>query len=68
MSDMTLFVTFKAIVADGTLFFEAVFSDSNRLYELDTLADLTAAENLFTRSRLVANRSLMIIKPRATYA
>lgn len=58
----------EAMVADGTLSFEAVFFDSNRWYELDTLSVLTAAENLSTRSLLIINRSLMVIKPKSTHA
>lgn len=64
-------VVFAEMVADGTLSFDAVFFDPGRWYEIDTIADLRAAENLFTRPRSVVNRSsqsLNVLEPAATVA
>lgn len=60
-------VAFSEMVAERTLFFDAVFFDANRWYEIDTMADLREAENLFTRSRST-RRSLMGIEPAANLA
>ena len=38
---------FTEMVADGTLSFDAVFFDADHWYEIDTMADLRAAETLF---------------------
>ncbi len=59
---------FAELVADGTLSFDAVFFDADRWYEIDTRADLHEAENLFSRLRSIAGRSLMVIEPAATLA
>jgi len=59
---------FSEMVADGTLSFDAVFFDADRWYEIDTRADLSAAEKLFTRPRSIAGRSLMVAEPLATLA
>ena len=40
---------FAEMVADGTLSFDAVFFDADQWYEIDTMSDLYAAEDLFTR-------------------
>jgi NDP-sugar pyrophosphorylase family protein len=41
---------FAEMVADGSLAFEAVFFPAERWYEIDTLADLQAAELVFPRA------------------
>ncbi len=56
---------FTEMVADGTLSFDAVLFDAHRWYEIDTRADLRAAEHLFVRPRSIASRSLMVIEPAA---
>ena len=56
---------FAEMVADGTLAFDAVFFDAHRWYEIDTRADLRAAEHLFVRPPSIASRSLMVIEPAA---
>jgi len=56
---------FAEMAADGTLCFDAVFFDADRWYEIDTKADLRAAENLFTRPRAIVSRSLTAIEPAA---
>ena len=61
-------VVFAEMVADGTLSFDAVFFDADRWYEIDTRADLRAAEKLFSRPRSIAGRSLVVIEPAATVA
>jgi len=53
-------VVFAEMVADGTLFFDAVLFDADRWYEIDTMADLREAEKLFAPPRAVAGGSLMI--------
>jgi choline kinase len=58
---------FADMVADGSLAFDAVFFDANRWYEIDTLADLDAAEKLFG-SRRSTGRSLVAIEPVPTLA
>jgi NDP-sugar pyrophosphorylase family protein len=58
-------VVFAEMIADGTLSFDAVFFDADRWYEIDTRQDLRKAENLFTQRRVIANHSLMVIKPAA---
>lgn len=50
---------FAELVADGTLCFDAVIFDAGRWYEIDTRADLHAAEDLFARLPVVAGRSLI---------
>jgi hypothetical protein len=37
------------MVANGSLAFDAVFFDAGRWYEIDTRADLIAAENLVAK-------------------
>ncbi len=59
---------FAEMAADGTLCFDAVFFDADRWYEIDTKADLRAAENLFTRPRAIAGRPLTVTEPAATLA
>jgi len=59
---------FADMVADGSLAFDAVFFDANRWYEIDTLADLDAAEKLFGSRRSTTGRSLVAIEPVATLA
>ncbi|MCK5922605.1 MAG: phosphocholine cytidylyltransferase family protein, partial [Methylococcales bacterium] len=55
---------FAELVANGTLHFDAVLFDAGRWYEIDTQADLRAAERLFApQPRAIAGRSLMIIEP-----
>lgn len=61
-------VVFAELVADGALSFDAVFFDADRWYEIDTRADLRAAENLFARSRSIGDRSLIVTEPAATLA
>ena len=71
VSDGRLGVYYEAVfadmVADGSLAFDAVFFDANRWYEIDTLADLDAAEKLFG-SRHSTGRSLVAIEPVPTLA
>lgn len=59
---------FAEMIADGTLSFDAVFFDADRWYEIDTMEDLRAAENMFTRSRSTARRPLVTTEPEATVA
>lgn len=59
---------FAEMVADGTLSFDAVFFDADRWYEIDTRADLRAAENLFAQPRSIASSSLIVTEPTATLA
>lgn len=54
---------FADMVADGSLAFDAVLFDSNRWYEIDTLADLREAEKLFSAPRHVPGRSLVTVEP-----
>ena len=54
---------FTEMVADGTLSFDAVFFDPDRWYEIDTMADLHAAEDMFTRPHSITSRSLMVAEP-----
>jgi len=54
---------FADMVADGSLAFDAVFFDADRWYEIDTLADLDAAEALFGRRRSITGRSLVVTGP-----
>ncbi|VAX23495.1 putative nucleotidyl transferase [hydrothermal vent metagenome] len=61
-------VVFAEMMADGALSFDAVFFDSGRWYEIDTMADLHAAENLFARPRSIASRTLKVIEPGAAFA
>jgi len=51
-------VVFGEMIADGTLSFDAVFFDAKRWYEIDTMADLRAAEDQFDRLRSIASSSL----------
>ena len=53
-------VVFGEMIADGTLSFDAVFFDAKRWYEIDTMADLRAAEDQFDRLRSIASRSLTV--------
>ena len=50
---------FADMVADDSLRFDAVFFNEDRWYEIDTLADLDKAEQMFRRSRPVP-RSLSV--------
>ena len=60
---------FAELVADGTLHFDAVLFDAGRWYEIDTQADLRAAERLFApQPSSIVGRSLMIIEPAVTLA
>jgi choline kinase len=62
-------VVFAEMVADGTLSFDGVLFDADRWYEIDTRADLHAAENLFVRlRRSIASHSLVVTEPAATLA
>ena len=54
---------FAEMVAEGTLSFDAVFFDAKRWYEIDTMADLRAAEDQFDRLRSIASRSLSVSEP-----
>ena len=54
---------FAEMVADGSLSFDAVFFDANLWYEIDTVANLHEAENLFARLGTIASRSLLDIEP-----
>ncbi len=56
---------FAEMVADGTLLLDAVFFDAHRWYEIDTRADLRAADNQFARPRSIASRALMAVEPAA---
>jgi len=40
---------YEAVVADGSLSFDAVFLDPDRWYEVDTLGDLREAERMFPK-------------------
>jgi len=72
VSDGRLGVYYEAVfadmVADGSLAFDAVFFDADRWYEIDTLADLDAAEKLFGSRRPTTGRSLVAIEPVPTLA
>jgi choline kinase len=59
---------FADMVADGSLAFEAVFFDADRWYEIDTPADLEAAEKLFAGRRPAPRRSLAASGPLVTHA
>lgn len=59
---------FADMVADGSLAFDAVFFNADRWYEIDTLADLDAAEKLFGSRRSTTGRSLVAIEPVPTLA
>lgn len=61
-------IVFAEMVADGSISFDAVFFDSERWYEIDTMADLYAAENLFARPRSFPSRTLKVIKPGPAFA
>jgi NDP-sugar pyrophosphorylase family protein len=61
-------VVLAEMVADGTLCFDAVFFDADHWYEIDTMADLHAAEILFTRSHPIAQDPLRDIEPAANLA
>ncbi|GMR20619.1 MAG: hypothetical protein BMS9Abin36_1215 [Gammaproteobacteria bacterium] len=61
-------VVFADMVAEGTLSFDAVFFDAHRWYEIDTRADLRAAEQLFARPRSIASRSLIATESAPTLA
>ena len=50
---------FAEMVADGTFSCDAIFFKADRWYEIDTKADLHAAEKLFAMPRSVARRSRM---------
>ncbi len=58
---------FAELVADGTLRFDAVIFDARRWYEIDTRADLRAAEHLFSQPRDNAtSRSRISTEPAVT--
>ena len=59
---------FADMVADGALAFEAVFFDVDRWYEIDTLADLDAAEQLYASPVSITDHPLVVIEPVATVA
>ncbi len=59
---------FAEMVADGSLSFDAVFFDANRWYEIDTVANLHEAENLFARLRSIVSRSILDIEPDPAFA
>lgn len=59
---------FAEMIADGSLSFDAVFFDTHRWYEIDTGADLRAAENMFAVSRSITHRSLFSTEPAAKIA
>ena len=61
-------VVFGEMIADGTLSFDAVFFDAKRWYEIDTMADLRAAEDQFDRLRSIASRSLTVSEPAKSHA
>ncbi len=61
-------VVIAEMVADGTLCFDAVFFDADQWYEIDTMADLHAAEMLFARSHPIAQDPLRGIEPAANLA
>jgi CTP:phosphocholine cytidylyltransferase-like protein len=61
-------VVLAEMVADGTLCFDAVFFDADHWYEIDTMADLHAAEILFARSRPIAHGPLRGIESAANLA
>jgi len=56
-------VVFGEMIADDSLSFDAVFFDAKRWYEIDTMADLRAAEDQFDRLRSIASRSLSVSEP-----
>jgi choline kinase len=58
-------VVLAEMVTDGTLCFDAVFFDADRWYEIDTMADLHAAEILFAQHPSVAPPPLLITAPTA---
>jgi len=72
VSDGRLGVYYEAVfadmVADDSLAFDAVFFDADRWYEIDTLADLDAAEKLFGSRHFTTGRSLVAIEPVPTLA
>lgn len=61
-------VVFAEMVADGTLSFAPVFFDADRWYEIDTRADLRAADNLFAQFNSISSGSLAVTEPVATLA
>ena len=61
-------MVFADMVADGSLAFDAVLFDSNRWYEIDTLADLREAEKLFSAPQHIPGRSIAIVDPRPILA
>jgi len=61
-------VVFGEMIADGSLSFDAVFFDAKRWYEIDTMADLRAAEDQFDRLRSIASRSLSVSEPAKSHA
>ncbi len=61
-------VVFGEMIADGTLSFDVVFFDAKRWYEIDTMADLRAAEDQFDRLRSIASRSLTVSKLAKSHA
>jgi choline kinase len=72
VSDGRLGVYYEAVfadmVADGSLAFDAVFFEADRWYEIDTLADLDAAEKLCGSPRFTTGRSLVVVEPVAILA
>jgi len=61
-------VVFAEMIADGSMSFDAVFFESDRWYEIDTLADLHAVESLLARPRSIASRTLKVIEPGSAFA
>lgn len=59
---------FSEMVADGTQSFDAVFFDPERWYEIDTRADLKAAEDMFTRLSTIKHRALAVTETMSTVA
>lgn len=61
-------VVFADMIADGSLVFDAVFFDANRWYEIDTLVDLDAAEQMFGRPFATTVHPPVVLEPVATVA
>lgn len=61
-------VVFSEMIAERTLSFDAIFFDTHRWYEIDTMTDLLEAEKLFAQSRPLSRRSQRGIEPAANLA
>ncbi len=59
---------FAEMLADGALSFDAVFFDTDRWYEVDTVADLREAESLFAPLLSIARRPLIVTEPGPAFA